>query len=70
MDVEGQIGADEITFDKQKSPSGQDTELQQEQALSDQAMQALWLRKVQTRPADFLKSKFAYQATLGEQAPE
>jgi Ca-activated chloride channel family protein len=24
-------------------------------------MQALWLRRVQTRPADFLRAKFAYQ---------
>jgi Ca-activated chloride channel family protein len=27
----------------------------------DQALREIWLRQVQTRPADFLRSKFAYQ---------
>jgi Ca-activated chloride channel family protein len=31
-------------------------------AMSDQAIRALWLRRVQTRPADFLRARFAYQA--------
>lgn len=56
-----QIGADEIRFDKNKKPGGQETEVDSSQAVSDSAMQALWLRRVQTKPADFLKSKFAYQ---------
>jgi Ca-activated chloride channel family protein len=29
--------------------------------LSAQEIQALWLRRISTRPADFLKAKFAYQ---------
>jgi hypothetical protein len=29
--------------------------------MSDEAVRALWLKSVQTRPADFLKSRFAYQ---------
>ncbi|HIE98204.1 MAG: hypothetical protein ABGZ53_25045 [Fuerstiella sp.] len=37
------------------------------QPLSDSAMQALWLRRVQTKPADFLKAKFAYQLATGDQ---
>ena len=55
------IGADEIVFDKDKKKGGQDTEVAGEQAMSDAAVQAIWLRQVQTKPADFLKAKFAYQ---------
>ena len=31
------------------------------QPLSDAAMQELWLRRVQTKPADFLRAKFSFQ---------
>ncbi len=30
--------------------------------MSDEAMRAAWLRRVQTTPGDFLRAKFAYQA--------
>ncbi len=56
-----EVGADGIAFDREHSDSGQETELEGERAMSDEALQALWLRRVQTRPADFLKAKFAYQ---------
>jgi len=62
-----QIGADEIRFDKQENTSGQETEIEEALSISDTAMQALWLRRVQTKPADFLKAKFAYQLAKGEQ---
>ena len=55
------VGADEITFDKAKNPGGQDTETEAAQPLTDADMQALWLRRIQTKSADFLKAKFAYQ---------
>lgn len=55
------IGADEITFEKGPQKGGQDTETESQQPLSDAEMQAMWLRRVQTKPADFLKVKFAYQ---------
>jgi Ca-activated chloride channel homolog len=55
------IGADKIVFDKKAKNEGHDTEVAGGKALSDQEMQALWLRRVQTRPADFLKAKFAFQ---------
>lgn len=61
-----EIGADEIVFDKNKNTGGQDTESKGSQPLSDSEMQALWLRRVQTKPADFLKAKFAYQLSNGE----
>lgn len=62
-----EIGADEIVFDKNKESGGQDTDTEGSQPLSDSEMQALWLRRVQTKPADFLKAKFAYQLSVGEQ---
>jgi Ca-activated chloride channel family protein len=60
------IGADEIRFDKKENTSGQETKSEGDQPLSDAQMQALWLRRIQTNPADFLKAKFAHQlATSG-----
>jgi len=59
------LGADEITFDKGKKRGGQETQVDGEPALSEAEMQALWLRRVQTKPADFLKAKFAYQLAAG-----
>lgn len=54
------IGADEIRFDKNQTPEGQETKVDSQQ-LNDEAMQSLWLRKIHTEPADFLRAKFAYQ---------
>jgi Ca-activated chloride channel homolog len=62
-----QVGADEIKFDGKKESGGQDTDVDSTQTLSDSEMQALWLRRVQTRPADFLKAKFAYQLATSDQ---
>ena len=64
------IGADKVVFDSKKNEQGQETEIAGGDALSDQQIQALWLRRVQTRPADFLKAKFAYQLTLDDEAKE
>lgn len=61
------IGADKIVFDKKAKNEGQNTEVAGGKALSDQEMQALWLRRVQTRPADFLRVKFAYQHTMKQE---
>ncbi len=33
--------------------------------MSDEAVRALWPKRVQTRPADFLKSRFAWQLQSG-----
>jgi Ca-activated chloride channel family protein len=60
------IGADEIVFDKQQRAGGEDTELAAGGPLSDDQVQALWLRRVQTRPADFLRAKFAWQQAARE----
>jgi Ca-activated chloride channel family protein len=56
-----QEGADQIVYDKDaKNPDGQDTEVSG-QPMSDEEVRALWLKRVQTRPADFLRARFAYQ---------
>lgn len=62
------IGADEIVFDKNAKKGGQDTEVGASQTNS-KSVQELWLRKVQTKPADFLKFKFSYQASEQEDSP-
>ena len=46
-------------------PGGEDSTVQAAMPMSDEAVRALWLKRVQTRPADFLRAKFAYQ--LGAQ---
>jgi Ca-activated chloride channel homolog len=54
-------GADQIVYDKdKKNDGGQDTQTVGA-AMSDEAARALWLKRVQTRPADFLRARFAYQ---------
>lgn len=62
--TEGRLGADEIVFDNKAGKSSESVETDGGGALSDQEIQALWLRRVQTRPAEFLKAKFAYQNTF------
>lgn len=60
--TEGQMKPDEIVFDnKPKEAGAKETETVTGGAMSDDDVQALWLRRVQTRPADFLRAKFAYQ---------
>lgn len=58
------VGADKIVFDKEAKNEGQQTEIAGNEPMSDAAIQAMWLRRVQTRPADFLRAKFAYQQAI------
>jgi Ca-activated chloride channel homolog len=59
----GKLEADEIVFDDRPKQSSdtQEVEVVTTGTLSDAQVQALWLRRVQTQPADFLRAKFAYQ---------
>ena len=59
----GQMKPDEIVFDDRPQQSGdsKEVEIVTGGEMSDEQLQALWLRRVQTRPADFLRAKFAYQ---------
>jgi Ca-activated chloride channel family protein len=56
-----QEGADQIVYDKDaKRKGGQDTEVTGK-SMNDEAVRALWLKRVQTKPADFLRARFNYQ---------
>ena len=67
----GMLEADDIVFSKGKSPPGSAEEVVDENSQYNEAeMQALWLRQVQTRPADFLRSKFAYQYAMEQNEKE
>jgi Ca-activated chloride channel family protein len=70
-DTGEQAKPDEIVFDdRAKQPGARQTETVAGQNLSDDQVQALWLRRVQTKPADFLRAKFAYQLSRrGQPAP-
>ena len=58
----GMLGADDIVFTEGKSPPGSGEEQTEGgDKLSDAELRAVWLRQVQTKPADFLEAKFAYQ---------
>ncbi len=59
----GKLGADEIIIEPGTGDNkpGQTEVTAGGQQMSDQELQALWLRRVQTKPADFLRAKFAFQ---------
>ena len=62
-------GADQIVYDKDaKRPGGQETQVSGTEAMNDEAVRALWLKRVQTRPADFLRARFGYQLAAQEAA--
>jgi Ca-activated chloride channel family protein len=60
----GKMGADDVQFSEGPSDpsSGEEVVEVANDALDEASLQALWLRRLQTSPADFLRSKFAYQA--------
>jgi len=58
----GMLGADEIVFsDAKSSPSSGEEQTDGGEPLSDEELRSIWLRQVQTKPADFLRAKFNYQ---------
>jgi Ca-activated chloride channel family protein len=60
----GMLGADEIVMDSsgRVAQSGSEQVLEAETgALDDEALRTLWLRRVDTRPGDFLAIRFAHQ---------
>jgi Ca-activated chloride channel family protein len=65
----GKLGADRIVFDKRGAKGAGEMSVQQLQAekgLTDQQLQDLWMRRVQTTPGDFLQLKFSYQLNTQE----
>jgi Ca-activated chloride channel family protein len=65
----GQLEADEIVFDDtgRVNKSGQEQVLEEGGALSDEEMRAVWLRRMQNDPAEFLRARFSYQLYRDEQ---
>ena len=61
---------DEIVFDDsgRVSEGGSEVETEGGETLSEEEMRSVWLRRVQNDPADFLRSRFAYQLYRQEQA--
>lgn len=58
---------DEIVFDdraRNREDANEETLSGTGEELSDKALRALWLRRVESSPADFLRRKFAYQHAL------
>ncbi|WP_395665490.1 tetratricopeptide repeat protein [Methylocella sp.] len=61
-------GADRIVYDKDAvAPEGRETQTAGA-PMDDEAVRALWLKRVRARPADFLRARFAFQLEAG-QAP-
>jgi Ca-activated chloride channel family protein len=65
----GQLGADEIVFDDsgRVDKGGSEVEASGAEEVSDDEMRAVWLRRVQNDPAEFLRTRFAYQLYRDEQ---
>ena len=59
----GMLGADKVVIESgKKEEQTKQTEVTSGgQQMSDKELQALWLRRVETKPADFLRAKFAFQ---------
>jgi Ca-activated chloride channel homolog len=57
----GEVKADRIVFGKGKSRAGETVRVDAGAPMADDQLRAAWLRRVQTKPADFLRAKFAYQ---------
>jgi Ca-activated chloride channel family protein len=69
----GQLSADEIVFDDAGSQNQSDNEEildEGGEALSEEAMRSMWLRRVETSPADFLANRFAYQLSIQQNQNE
>jgi Ca-activated chloride channel family protein len=64
-----ELGADDFVFtgEKQDPAASEPTVPEPIQETNTADMHAVWLRQVQTRPADFLRSKFAYQTVIEQE---
>lgn len=62
----GMLGADEYVFSKNSSKDTGEEEAVAGNEPNEAEQRAIWLRQIQTRPADFLRTKFAYQYQMTE----
>jgi len=58
---------DETTFNQKGDDKEGKPQDMNNPVMSDEALRATWLRRVQTTPSDFLQAKFAYQAAQAQQ---
>lgn len=65
----GQLEADEIVFDEsgRVNKGGTETVTEGGQEMTQEELRAVWLRRVENNPADFLRARFAYQLYRQEQ---
>ena len=57
---------DQIDFDKEKAEKGKEGEVQMEK-LTDEQMAEMWMRRLETSPAEFLRWRFAAESYAGEE---
>jgi Ca-activated chloride channel family protein len=66
----GKLGADGFVFDD-RAKNAEQTMSEAEaksQGLTDEQIESIWMRRVQTTPAQFLEIKFSYQLMQGDDA--
>jgi len=63
-------GADQVVYDKDAKSLGAEETKANGAAMDDESVRALWLKRVQTQPADFLRARFAYQLQVSETGKE
>lgn len=66
--TEGQVMPDDVVADDRAGNAAERTIDPTDAA--DTSLQAVWLRNVQTKPADFLRAKFAFQASRRTEAAQ
>lgn len=68
----GMLGADDIVFDEGGRVDRSGTEVTEEggQAMSENEMRQVWLRRVQNDAADFLRARFSYQLYRRQQGED
>lgn len=62
----GKLAADEYVFSNNSSKEKGEEETVAGGEPSQAEQRAIWLRQIQTKPADFLRTKFAYQYQMAE----
>jgi len=62
----GKLGADEVVFDLNKDKGSEQAMVGDRPGAggADAEVRALWLRRLKTSPAEFLRNKFAYQLQM------
>jgi len=66
----GKLGADEVVFgDEPDTGAGDQVQTEGGDTLGAAEAEALWMRRLQTSPADFLRARFSHQLMIQDEAP-